>query len=93
MGADAEFVRAREEYEKYWRPVEALFQAAATRGDILEACRRAQEVTGRKYCFGIGYYGEPKAEEAHDFRFHGWLHDEGQDMITVWYTHGAAGRA
>jgi hypothetical protein len=83
-----EYLEAKEQFEQYWHPVADLFEKAATRADVQRACRKAQELTGLKYCFGIGYHGEPMVEAEEEIAFHGWLYDKQQEMISVWYTHG-----
>ena len=79
---------ARRQFEEYWKPVAPLFQGATTRTQIQEACTKAEERTGMKYCFGIGYHGDPMREAEETVEFHGWMYDTDHDMITVWYTHG-----
>ena len=88
MASREEFLKAKEEFEQYWKPVAGLFQEATSRDAIQEACRSAGATTGCKYCFGLGYLSEPLKEEEDVLNFHGWLYDESHSMITVWYTHG-----
>ena len=88
MASREEFERAHLQYEKYWKPVAAMFERAATRRQIREACAEAEQATGMKYGFGIGFHGDPVREQDEAVSFHGWLYDEGHDMITVWYSHG-----
>ena len=87
MVSKEEYEEAERQYREYWKPVEELFRKAGTREEICAACDRAAEKTGMKYCFGIGYHGDPAEESGEPVEFHGWMYDPDHEMITVWYCH------
>lgn len=88
MEHSEEYTKAKSQYDNYWEPVSTMFKEATTRAAVKDACNQAQEKTGLKYCYGIGFHGNPSEENEESIEFHGWLYDEEKEMISVWYTHG-----